>query len=103
MKARDLAKRTGLTPPRVRRALAELVASGYIATTFVHAGGVEDYERVHAAAAADLAARRFCLAAEGGGVCHLDAGHKPPHRARVGERIDTPRGPKRQIIEWGAK
>jgi len=62
-----------------------------------------EYARVAAAAAADLAARRLCLATEGGGVCQLDAGHKPPHRARVGDRIDTPRGPRRQIIEWGAK
>ena len=56
--------------------------------------------RVHAAAAAELAKRQLCGAEKAGGVCQLDANHKPPHRARVGERVDTPAGPKRQIIEW---
>lgn len=59
-----------------------------------------DYARVGAAAAAELAKRKLCLEEKGGGVCTLDADHKPPHRARVGERIQTPTGPRRNIIEW---
>lgn len=94
----NLTKIAGLSARRARRALRELEASGYIDAV--------EYRRVHAAAAADLARHRLCLATKAeapGAVCHLDAGHKPPHRARVGERIETPRGPRRQIIEWGAK
>ena len=60
-----------------------------------------DYARVAMVCTAALGAHRLCNETKEGGVCQLDAGHRLPHRARVGERIATDRGPRRQIIEWG--
>ncbi len=71
------------------------------ATRLLPANLAADYDRVAGAAAAELAARRLCLEAERGGICHLDAGHKPPHLARTPEKTERPDGTIiRTIVEW---
>lgn len=31
-------------------------------------------------------------------ICHLDAGHDGPHRARV--KVEKPRGDRRPVVRW---